>query len=439
MNGNILARLRVACCLVAAQFCAAAQPVSEQPVDTVEKLVRQALANNPGLLALRERITESAGVLRQAGLRPNPELEFTISNGDALASAGERGYEVAYSQPLELGGRRARRIDAARLELDLARAEVADRERTLRSAVRVRYTEALAAMRNLGNTQRVLDLTRQSYDLARARAREGEGSPLEQGLLRVEANRIDSDRILFQGEVERAVLELRLLTGMDQGGALSINERLSTPAVSIDAERAADTARRRRPDIAAARLQEALADAELGLARSEASPAAALTARYARTQSRFDQYGLAAPGGSAVPLRDKDNVLSAGVSLSLPFRNRNQGNIEAALARRRAARLRRDALERSARQETLAALNRYEAARRALETFDRDVLAQSQENLRIVRGAYELGELRLLDVINEQRRVLEIQRAHTGLLRDANVALAELEGAVGAPLEEVLP
>jgi outer membrane protein, heavy metal efflux system len=67
--------------------------------------------------------------------------------------------------------------------------------------------------------------------------------------------------------------------------------------------------------------------------------------------------------------------------------------------------------------------------------FDQGVVQQSQENLRIVRGAYELGELRLLDVINEQRRLLETQRAYTDLLRDTNIAIAELERAVGAPVQ----
>ena len=136
-----------------------------------------------------------------------------------------------------------------------------------------------------------------------------------------------------------------------------------------------------------------------------------------------------------MPLRDRDNLLTAGISISLPVRNRNQGNIEAAVARDRGARLRREALERSARREVLAAVNRYQAARKALGVFDEGVVPQSQENLRIVRGAYELGELRMLDVINEQRRLLETQRAYTDLLRDANIAVAELERAVGAPLQ----
>jgi cobalt-zinc-cadmium efflux system outer membrane protein len=301
--------------------------------------------------------------------------------------------------------------------------------------VKSRYVEALAAMRNLGNAQRLLELNRKSYELAQARTREGEGAPLEQGLLQVEVNRIDSDRLLFESQVERAVLDLKLLAGMDQGGTLKIAEPLAPPSVAVGPERMLEQALAQRPDVQAARVQERLAEAELSLARAQASPDLVLNGRYAHVQSRFDQYGFTQPGGPLAPLRDKDNVLTTGISISLPVRNRNQGNIEAAVARERAARLRREAVERSARQEVLAAVTRYQAARKALDVFEQGVVQQSQENLRIVRGAYELGELRLLDVINEQRRLLETQRTHTDLLKDTNTAVVELERAAGAPVQ----
>jgi cobalt-zinc-cadmium efflux system outer membrane protein len=62
------------------------------------------------------------------------------------------------------------------------------------------------------------------------------------------------------------------------------------------------------------------------------------------------------------------------------------------------------------------------------------VVRPSEENVRVLRAAYDLGELRLLEVINEQRRLVETQRAYTEILRESYVALVELERSVGAPL-----
>jgi cobalt-zinc-cadmium efflux system outer membrane protein len=156
--------------------------------------------------------------------------------------------------------------------------------------------------------------------------------------------------------------------------------------------------------------------------------------RYSRVNSRFEQYGLSGPNGTPVPIRDADNLITGGVSITLPVRNRNQGNIQSAVARARSAALRKEHLERVIREEVMAAVSRYETAAKTLAIFDEGVVQQSRENVRILRAAYDLGEIRLIDVINEQRRLIETQRAYTDLLRERFLAAVELERAVGGPL-----
>ncbi|RPJ59002.1 MAG: TolC family protein [Acidobacteria bacterium] len=402
---------------------------------SVDRMVELALSRNPELLAARQRLAEAEGLLRQAGLRPNPAIDVSVANGDALNSSGEREVSVGYSHTFELGGKRERRVNVAQRAVELARSQVANRERLLASEVRTRYGEALAALRNLQNAEELLQLTRQSFDLAKARAETGEGAPLEQGLLQVEVNRIDSDRLMFASQVERSVLEAKLLAGLPLDQDLRLSGLLDKPVELPALENVVEMALSRRPDLTTARLHEELAEAELQLARSSATPDVVARGGYSHIQSRFDQLGFSEPGGNLVPLRDKDNLLTGGISILLPLANRNQGNIEAAIARQRAARLERESLERMVRQEVLAALSRLTAASRALELFSTGVIGQSQENLRVVRGAYDLGELRLLDVINEQRRLIETQRAYTELLRDAFVAGVELERAMGTAVK----
>ena len=163
--------IRAVCVAALAAFTGFAQaPDRPGSVDSLQQLVEHALQRNPGLLAARQRLTEAQGLLRQAGLRPNPAVDISVANGDVLNSRGERQYEVGYSHILELGGKRARRVDAAQLEADLVGMEIANRERLLRADVKSRYVEGLAAMRNLGNAQRLLELHRKSYELAQAPA-----------------------------------------------------------------------------------------------------------------------------------------------------------------------------------------------------------------------------------------------------------------------------
>ncbi|HJT70786.1 MAG TPA: TolC family protein [Terriglobales bacterium] len=439
-----LANLLIVSCTVAqlpAQVNPAGQVVTSSPSayfdarngTSVEQLVSAALARNAELLAARQRITEAQGLLRQSGFRPNPGVEVTFGTGSFLGSSGERELSVGYSHIFELGGKRQRRIEVSELGIKLAQFEVADRERQLRADVGTRYGEALAAIRNLEIAQRQLQLNQETFQITTARVREGEAPAIDQGLLQVEVGRLESDRTLFENQVVRALFAVKPLVGMSADDALRLNGNLRAMPVNLSLEQALEKALASRPDLEAVRLEEKLREAETRAAKAEAVPNVIATGRYSRTNSEFPQLGLNSAGAS-VPLRDLDNVVTAGLSITLPVRNRNQGNIAAAEARTESARLRSRFLEQVVAQEVRSAYSRYQAASQALRIFDQRVLDRSQDNLRIIRAAYTSGELRLFDVLNEQRRLTDTQRAYTDVLKEYFVAVVELERAVGSPL-----
>ncbi|MEW5993101.1 MAG: TolC family protein [Candidatus Zixiibacteriota bacterium] len=398
-----------------------------------EELVEMAFRRNAELLAARQRMTEAQGLLIQAGLRPNPGFEVDVSNGSILGSPGERELTLGYAHTFELGGKRKGRMELAKVGVELAQLEIADRERQLKADIKARYGEALAAIRDLETAEQLLELNQQGYQITMARVRQGEAAAVEQGLLQVEVGRLESDRLLFENQVTRAILELKTLAGMNLDEPLRLSGDLSAPPIIISLTEATEQAIGERPDLKAAQLEEKLGEAEVRLAHAEVIPDVISFARYSRVSSRFDQFGLNG-AGALVPMRDTDNLINAGVSITLPTRNRNQGNIQAAIARQAAARLRRQFIEQVVRREVNAALSRYETAHRAMEIFNQQVINQAQDNLRIIRDGYNLGELRVFDVINEQRRLADTQKAYTEVLKEYYLALVELERAIGGPI-----
>lgn len=400
----------------------------------VDDLVTQALARNADLLATRQRVTEAQGLLRQAGLRPNPGFDTSFGTGALLGSPNENQFSVGYNHIFELGGKRQRRVEVAERGADLARLEIADRERQLRADVRSRYGQALAAIRNLRIIESLFNVTNQTLQLTSARVRTGESARLEQALVQVEVGRLNSDRTLLANQVTRAVLDLKPILGMPLEESLRLSGDLKVDnSVSLTQEEAIARALRTRPDLEAARRQQLLTEAEVRAARAEAVPNLIASGRYTRSSSAFSQSGLTA-GGVPAPIRDIDNIATVGMSMIFPVRNRNQGLIQAAQARQTAAGLRRQFLEQVVAAEVRSAFTRYEAAGKALEVFDTQVLDTAQENVRIIRAAYTAGELRIFDVLNEQRRLVDTQRAYTDVLREYYLAIVELERAVGGPL-----
>lgn len=396
-----------------------------------EDFLRLALERNAELLAVRQDIAGARGFLTQSRLRPNPGLDFTVTSGRPFGSVGERDVDVGYAHTIELGGKRARRIDVAQVGVEVAEFLVADRERLLRLGIQTRYAEALAASRNFSTLGELFDLNQRGLRVALQRVSEGEAAPLEQALLQVEVGRITADRSVAAGAAQRAFVALKLASGIPPSDLLALRGGLTTPGVLLTLEQAIERALLERPDLKAARNEEVRAAAELRLARAERVPDVIGVVRYSQNSSRFDQFGTT-PSGQLVPVRDTDRTLTAGVSIPLPFANRNQGAIETALARQRAATLRREFVEQAVRADVQAAYAQYAGTRQAVEAFDGQVIQQVQQAVNTIRTSYELGETQLLDLVQEQRRLVETQKAFTDVLKELYVARATLEAAVGA-------
>lgn len=393
-------------------------------------LVRRALASNGELAAARLDIERARARLRQASLRSNPTVDFEQTTGRFTGSAGESETSVGVAVPLEIGGKRRRRIEAARIEIEASEAEVADRSRRLAGEVLALHAEALAALRELEITQDLSDIDQRTTAVVQARVNEGDSAPIELNLLRVEVERLRSRRALVEGRLRGALLRLKSLASIPADEPLRLREGLDRPTLprppaSLDA--AVDIALRTRPDVRLARLTEEAAQAGLRLARAEGRPEVTAFTKYTVSRGVFDD----TPVGV---LTDKDKLLSFGVSVSVPLFNKNQGAKAEAAVVVTQARTRREFLEQVVRSEVADAFARYEAARDALHVFEQGVLARSKENIRVIRSAYEIGAFSVTELLSEQRRLVDSQREYTEALSEQYKALADLQQAMGAPL-----
>ena len=392
--------------------------------------VAYALAHNGELAASRSEVEAARGLVQQASLRRNPQLE--IERKDQI-NGSDNDTMVGAMLPLELGGRRSARILVAQRELELKQSLLADRERLLAAEVRAKFGEALGELLKLGFTEDLLTTTDQGYRLVAARVTEGRTAPLEQNMVLVEVNRIRSMRESGQGKVEVALLELRNLMGMRPEEPLRLRGNLDhliepVPSVVI----AKDIALRERPDLRAARALEDLAEARIVQARSQGRLDASLKGKYELMNFGFPQQGFNS-NGALVPIQGRFHSLAVGVTLDLPVRNRNQGAIAFAVAEKAAATQRREFAELTVQREVASALARYHSTARAAEIYRVGVQGQANANLDVIRQTYELGSKTLLDVIAEQRRFIETQSGYIEALVNTYQARVEIERATASP------
>ncbi len=379
---------------------------------TVEELAARAVAENGDLLAGRQEVAAAQGGLLQAGLRANPMVQ---TSGMKAANSPMNSFMLGASLPLELFQRKERRVEVARGEVTVSEFEQADRERRLRAMVESKFGDVLAARRDLSFTVDLLALNRQALELTQARADSGAAPRLDADLLRVEVNRIDAMRAEFEAKVGAALLALKSLVGLMPGEDLRLKGSLETPPLTIAQEEALRRALATRPDLLALRAAEGVGSSKVKQAETEGKLDASVSATYQRSDNGFMQRGFNT-AGQLTRVQGIFQTLTLGVAMTLPVRDRNQGAVAAAAAEVEGARRRREYAELVIAQEVASAFLVQGKARESLDIYGRGVRDQAVQNLAVIRRTYELGRNQLLDVIAEQRRLIDVETGYTEAL-----------------------
>jgi cobalt-zinc-cadmium efflux system outer membrane protein len=396
---------------------------------TLADAIARALAQEPSLRASRSQIDVTRGLREQAGLRPNPAVSFSQQQEP---SGTDNQTRIELQWPLDLF-RKTGRVGVADREIEVAQQATANRERTLAADVRMKYGDVVAAVRTLTVTEQLLAATSRQRTLIAARVEQGAAPALDRDMLRVEVQRLEADRLIQVGTVDRQLVELKRLLGMPPDASVMLRDSLEAlvrrdPPVTPAGDEAGGAMK--RPDVQEAEARVRVGDAEIDRARREGRPDVSVFGMYMRMDAGFPQQGLS-PTGTLEPIRSVFHYVSVGAMVTLPWQNRNQGAVAAAEAERVGAAAQLEAARLAAQSEIAAARSRDGHARQALEAYTGDTIALARQNLDVVRQTYELGRGTLLDVLNEQRRYLDVERAYTDVLREAYEARQALRAALG--------
>jgi cobalt-zinc-cadmium efflux system outer membrane protein len=406
--------------------------VAERYVDPVtglslEQAIARALEQEPSLRAARSEIDVARGMRLQASLRPNSNVSFKRREEPG---GTDNVTTVAVEWPLDLF-RRSGRVAVADREVTAVQLAVADRERMLAAEVRMRYGDVLATVRDLAIFEELVAATRRQHEWLGSRVAEGATPPLERDLLDVELRRLESDRLLLAGRTEAALFELKRVLGMRADATLAVRDTLQElvrreaamqiPTTPVLEQRADVREAAARVDVAAAKIDRVQAEGRFDVS---------LFANYMRMDAGFPQRGLT-PDGSLERVRGLFHYVSAGAMIGVPVLNRNQGEIAAARAERSGAEAAHEAARLAADTELAAARARDEHARQAVNAYTGGAQTLARQNLTVVGQSYELGRVTVFDVLAEQRRYLEVERAYTDALRAAYEARTALNRALG--------
>jgi cobalt-zinc-cadmium efflux system outer membrane protein len=384
----------------------------------MDQVVSLYVQHNLELQAARYRLERTRADQIAARLRPNPALSITAENlrvSGPLIAGGLYEIGAAYSETIELGGKRAARERVADAAVSVAEAKFADAMRQGIAEVKRLYFQAVLARRNIEVAAENRQTFEQLVNLNVARFQEG--AIPEADLIKVRLERIKFDSAIRQAELSYRQAMIRLAENLEdpavttQPVAVELDLRLINP--NLEALR--QLALKERPDVQAAQREVGASKERLILEQARSRPDLTPFIGYKRLA--------------------EDNTVMAGVSIPLKIRDRNQAGIARAEADQKAA----GALLEVARSHTIAevdaAYESFQTARQQVQTFRDDLLNQADESRSIALAAYQEGATPLLAVLEAQRTRAEVRQQYFQTLFDYQLGLSELELAVGKEIQ----
>ena len=399
-------------------------PAASIAADQIRNLtLAQALAlaeqQNPTLQAQAQSIESIRANEISAGLRPNP----TFQNDTTSATLG-------IYQEIEIGGKRRRRIESARLATSISRTDFADARRALVFNVRQAFVNGLLAeadvalaRENLSNFQKVIDLNHVR---------------LEKGALSgADFLKIELQMLQFQTDLEDAVLALKtakatiraLLGESTLAEQFEVEGDLRAAPFEAGLTELQERALANRPDLKSAETGREKAAADLRLAKANGFPDPTIGTSLLHTGHEIGGPDWFQP---FYPKGPTSNAMGVGVSFPIPLFNRNQGEI----ARTRSEQRKADFLAQAARHQVLqdveTAYASFQWSRDRIRLYEETYLSRAKESRDIAEFAFQKGATSILDFLDAERTYRATELAYRKELASYVTNLAQLEAAVGA-------
>lgn len=389
-------------------LCPCAAPAQTATL-SLDAAMTRALAANRSLAAARLSAPVAVAGIDVARERLNPEVTYE--------AARETPHQaISASFPIELGGKRQRRIDLANSSVAATTAAIDRAVVELRDRVRRAYFALVGANRRVALADDLRGLAVRARDAAQERFAAGDAPRLE--LLQVELALVETDNeaSATRGEARAAATELNVLLAQPLDTPL-------TPADGLDAgglpsfDSAVELAAHSNADLLVLDRQIAEQSARRDLARSLRSPDLTAGAAYTYDAEPEFSRGFRASIGITVPLFTKH---LAGVVVE-----------DAELARLMAQ---RSAAAAELTGTVAAALARATSAKEQLTRSATESLPRATEVERMAQDSYSSGQSGLVTLLQAVQFTRDVRRRNLEAGIEYQRALADLERAIGAPL-----
>jgi cobalt-zinc-cadmium efflux system outer membrane protein len=398
---------------------------STLPMYELDQVIDLALARNPSVAGSEAVIEQSRGQRITAGAYPNPSAIGNSGYGeirdagradirDLLERQSITEYNLTIGQPLEWPAKRTARKRAAEAGLSGANAGLLETRLNLIAEVKLAFYELLLAQRDADLARQNLAIIEDVQRIVKTRVRLGEAPQFE--AIKAEVEVLKANQVVTRADntvrVNRVVLDTLTVGALGTGYSIKGDFEQFPQALNL----ASLTQRARDDHPTVLRLFRSVerADQSIEFQRQARVPDITVHGSYWREIGR--------------------EAFQAGLTVPTPIWYRRQGEITEALGTKR----REEAELLRARNSLFREVNQHfqdaQTTAELIDVFEKGLLKQAQEALRIAQFSFQQGESSLLEVLDAQRVLRQVLFDYVQARFDLSVSLARLERAVGGLL-----
>jgi outer membrane protein TolC len=379
--------------------------------DALDRAATQA----PEVIAARSAVREAEARRVGAGIvmPVNPRLSV---DARPLATGGisprDTGYGVMLDLLFEPGGAPSARVREAEREAGVARADLALDRNEARYRAFAAYVRIQIAELRIAESRSALEVSSRVLAAAERRLAAGAANELEQASAELDVALLRTSEIGATRERDASLMDLRDVLDLGPKVSLELTSTLSDPPVLGDSGRYVEAALRRHPALAALSARGDFLSAHQTRLERELFP-------------RMGLYG----GVDAAPLSPVYGII--GLSMELPFAQRNQTQRAVAQRARETVALRLEIEGHRLARRVVAAYDAYEARRVELVTLVERAIPAAARTLSLAEAGWQAGRFDVFRLLTAARDALRVRAHRIDALEAVWMSYIELERAAG--------
>lgn len=399
--------------------------VATGPALTLDEIERLALIGNPEIRVAARRLAVVEAHTPVAGALDDPSLMY---RGWQVPLRQPWNYNAAQymfmlSQTLPGFGKRSLRTSVAEADVAEAKAALDATRLDVRIRLRKAFYDLLRAQDGLRIHDEHVDIARLAVEAARIKYAVGKVPQQDVLKAQIGVTRLAEHLIHFEEDAEMAQAHLDTLIGRDPREPINVHGDYGISTVLPSLETLERAALQSRPDLVRAQAAADKSRKEQALSRKAFSPDFTISAGY-----------MLMPHGSEF----RNNYMVEG-SITLPWLNRRQHDAEiaesTAMVTEKDAEV--DAMRNAAFGQIQEALVQTKAAQKLAKIYETSLRPQAEATLHSTVIAYENDRTEFLNLLDSQMTVIDLDLAYFQALADFEARLADLELAIGRPVDEV--